>query len=131
MKIIFALLLFLFLISCENQSSTSRSKKKSNTSKSEKVDSEVQINKTSKTISKDNYQIITVKDELLGWGYLILQNGKIVIEQKHIPAIQGNLGFISEEESKLVANLVVQKILKRDFPPSISLEELDSLRIHF
>jgi len=75
------------------------------------------------------YTVITEEDAVLGWGYQILKDGKMVIIQKHIPAIQGKKGFNSKEDAEKTAYLTIDKIKKGSFPPTVSIEELDSLGV--
>ncbi len=64
-----------------------------------------------------------------GYGYDILMNGNKVIHQPNIPAIEGNRGFSTEEDAKTVAEFAITKIERGIMPPTISLNELDSLRV--
>ena len=64
-----------------------------------------------------------------GWGYEIYVGKKVFITQRNIPAIIGNKQFVSEEQAKKVADLVIIKLKKKQSPPSVSTKELDSLGI--
>jgi hypothetical protein len=75
-----------------------------------------------------NYKAAAIKTES-GWGYHILYGEKKIIEQKHIPAINGVASFNSEEDALKVANLAIDKIKKGVFPPTITVAELDSLKV--
>ncbi len=82
----------------------------------------------SKPIIQDTaYTVAVFESEGLGWGYDILYNGKAIIHQTNIPGVPGVRGFESKEDAEKVANYVSYKISNDIFPPSISLEELDSL----
>lgn len=88
------------------------------------------------TSSKQNseeseYTILATQEDKTGWGYQILKDGKIMIDQKIIPAIQGNSKFSTKEAAIKTANYMVEKIQKGHFPPTISVEELDSLKVLF
>jgi len=63
------------------------------------------------------------------YGYNILHNERILIHQQHIPALPGNIGFNTEEDAKKVAEMVIEKIRRNGFLPSVSREELDSLGV--
>jgi len=63
------------------------------------------------------------------FGYFILLDGQIYIEQKTIPAIQGMHGFHSKEEAVRVAQLVIEKLKQGEVPPAVTSEDLAALRI--
>lgn len=67
------------------------------------------------------FKIIKVED---GFGYDIYVNGEAYIHQPHIPAVNGNHPFKTEEDAQKVASLVVQKIEGNIIPPSVSAEEM-------
>jgi hypothetical protein len=54
-----------------------------------------------------------------------------MINQKNIPAVQGNQSFKTETDAIKVGEFVVTKLLQNQFPPTLSLEELTSLGIAF
>ena len=58
-----------------------------------------------------------------GFGYEILENNTVIIKQQYIPVISGKHIFCSEKDARTVAELVVNKIEKRE-SPRISYEEL-------
>lgn len=66
-----------------------------------------------------------------GFGYDLLSDGQPVIHQPHIPAIAGAKGFASKEDALKAGQLMKAKIEKGILPPSLSLRELDSLRIRY
>jgi hypothetical protein len=63
------------------------------------------------------------------YGYNILMNGRILIHQPNIPALSGNQGFESEGDAQRVAEFVIHKIRQNIFPPSVSVQDLDSLGV--
>ena len=71
----------------------------------------------------------TVKAEqkLTGFGYNILIYDALYVHQPHIPAINGNRGFKTKEQATKAAEFVIYKIRNNIMPPSLSVEELDSL----
>ena len=69
-------------------------------------------------------------DKLKGWGYDVYLNGALYVHQPHIPAINGEKGFESKDEAKRVGDFVGKKIMNNIMPPSLSIEELDSLKIN-
>lgn len=104
----------LFTLACSQSSSNSEN------------DSQEEMNATS---SSEKYEVITTENPDQSFGYQILKDGKLMIDQKNIPAIQGNKGFSSKKDAVTTANFAIDKIKKGAFPPTISVEELDSLGI--
>lgn len=76
-----------------------------------------------------NYTVETFQREDNTWGYRILENGKMIINQPHIPAVQGNQGFGTKEKAEMTGNLMVSKIQKGMMPPTLTRSELDSLGV--
>ncbi|MFN4974780.1 MAG: DUF4907 domain-containing protein [Bacteroidota bacterium] len=66
----------------------------------------------------------------LGWGYDVLMNDSLFIHQMQMPAVQGTRGFSSEEDAARVANLVIDRMKKKQLP-TIYLRDLDSLKIPY
>ena len=62
-----------------------------------------------------------------GYGYRILIFDALYVSQPHIPAINGNRGFKTKEQATKAAEFVIYKIRNNIMPPSLSVEELDSL----
>jgi hypothetical protein len=75
------------------------------------------------------YSIETCEIHPNEFGYKILKDGKMIINQMNIPAVQGNKGFPSQESAMKTGELMLNKIKKGVFPPTISKEELDSLGV--
>jgi hypothetical protein len=100
----------------EKQTSTSIESNKST------VDSTTALNK------KTDYSVKSIQTEN-GWGYQIFKGKKLLINQPTIPAVQGNKSFSSELDAIKVGELVVNKLLQNQFPPTVSSEELISLGV--
>jgi hypothetical protein len=64
-----------------------------------------------------------------GFGYDLLSGGTTLIHQPHIPAINGMKGFATREDAEKVAGLMLYKVKNGIMPPTISIEEMDSLKI--
>lgn len=64
-----------------------------------------------------------------GWGYQILNNGQLYINQPHIPSVQGNKGFDSKDKAIKTAEYIINKLENNIFPPTVSPQELDSLGV--
>jgi hypothetical protein len=86
---------------------------------------------TSSTSSTFSMHTFKNADGLEGYGFDIYQEGKMMIHQNSIPAIQGNKAFTSEEEAKAVGALMLYRISNGIMPPSISIEDLDSLGVKY
>lgn len=75
---------------------------------------------------KINY---TVTGSVSGYGYAIFINGKKVIDQPHLPGISTTKGFADSGSAVITAEYIIQKIRNGQWPPSISIRELDSLGV--
>jgi hypothetical protein len=113
--------LFIVFLSCQQQQKNTKTNPQSNN----------QQQKTLSTTKKieDNFTYKTIFSPDIGWGYQILNNGAIYINQPHIPAISGVKGFDNESDAITTAELMIYKLKNGIFPPTISLEELDSLEV--
>lgn len=75
------------------------------------------------------YSYKVIYEENKGWGYQIFEGNTMVINQMHIPAVQGIQGFSSQENAATTARYIIKKINEGIFPPTISVSTLDSLRV--
>jgi hypothetical protein len=73
------------------------------------------------------FEIIGSKDT--GYGYTIMIDNRLFINQPNIPGQPGNKGFDTKEKANKVALLVIDKIKKKQIPPTVSKAELDSLQV--
>ncbi len=73
----------------------------------------------------------TADAALKGYGYNILMDGKLYVHQPHIPAVPGNKGFASVSDAKKAGALIKYKVEHHIMPPSVTVEELDSLKIRY
>jgi len=64
-----------------------------------------------------------------GWGYSIYVQNRILIKQDNIPAVGGMKEFKTSIDALNTASLAVKKIQHNLFPPTISIHELDSLKV--
>jgi hypothetical protein len=66
-----------------------------------------------------------------GFGFELTMKGQgnMKIRQPNIPAIQGNQPFITEEDARSTALLMVSKLEKGIMPPAVTVEELDSIGV--
>jgi hypothetical protein len=73
------------------------------------------------------YKIIGSEND--GYGYDVYADGKLTVHQPAIPGQPGNKGFRTKADSEKVAQLVVEKLKKREIPPTVSEEELRKLKV--
>jgi hypothetical protein len=73
------------------------------------------------------YKVIGSESE--GYGYDVFADGKMVIHQPGIPGQPGVRGFRTKADSEKVAQLVVKKLKNKEMPPTVSEEELRTLKV--
>jgi hypothetical protein len=76
-----------------------------------------------------NYSYKLVEKENKSWGYQIFRDEKLILDQPHIPGISGKKGFINSTEAAVVAKKVISKMKKGIFPPTITEEDLQKMKI--
>ncbi|MCB0460637.1 MAG: DUF4907 domain-containing protein [Flavobacteriaceae bacterium] len=79
-------------------------------------------NNTTVTYSVQVYKI----DE--GYGYMILDNTKILIKQDHIPSLEKHQLFCNYEDAKKVGTIVAKRLYNKK-NPSINKNDLKELSI--
>lgn len=128
-QIVIALAAILFLFGCSPNNKNIEDENenagmKSDTSKPKEnpyANAEVEI----KIFKND-----TLTDSLLqGYGYDIYIFKSRYVHQPHIPAINGNRGFDTKADARKTAEFIVYKIRNNIMPPSVTVQELDSLDI--
>jgi len=77
--------------------------------------------------SKIEYKIVNSENGT--FGYDILIEGRTTIHQPSIPGMSGNNGFRTKEQAERTAKFVISKIQKNIMPPTITIQELDSLKV--
>lgn len=87
------------------------------------------INKVDRNGKDTAYIFQTFETTDYGWGYCIFKGAKKILNQPHIPAIQGNRGFRTQEDATSVAKLVLDKINQGNFPPTVTEKEMIDLGI--
>lgn len=99
-----------------------------------------QSSKDQEINSSDNEVVVNVSDGIQAvvleygpgeFGYQILENGKLLIDQQHIPAVQGLKRFKTREEAQRLGEHVKSMIQKGIMPPTVSMSDLDSLYISY
>lgn len=71
------------------------------------------------------YKIIELKKN--SFGYDIYQDGKMIVHQNSIPAVEGNKGFTTRKKAAKVARLVIIKIKNGEMPPAVTKEEMKKI----
>ena len=66
-----------------------------------------------------------------GWGYEIGNSKRTLISQPFIPGIPGRQPFNTEEEALRVGKLALKKIEGKKILPTITKEDIDSLKISY
>jgi hypothetical protein len=95
----------------------------------------IAVQSDSTTIANDSIrsEIFQLKDSsgnaINEWGYDIFMHDKLYVHQPNVPAVAGKHGFSNEEDARKVANLIISKVINHIMPPTVSVEELDSLNI--
>ena len=128
MRLILTFSFFLLLFSCSEKPASEQVVDETE----EKIFNHVQNEQNQTTPSKpkasSNFTFFThLQPE--GWGYSISEKGKRIIDQQTIPGVPGNQGFQTSEDAQKVAELVIEKLEKGVFPPTVSEEELQKLGI--
>ncbi len=91
----------------------------------------VKVSKNTKKKKELNQFLVKSIKTSGGWGYQIIKNNKVMINQPTIPVIEGNKAFSTEKDALKVARLVKANLEKGLFPPTVSKNQLDSLKITY
>lgn len=75
------------------------------------------------------YHFQVFKQSNNSFGYDVYAGPKKMIHQETIPGYPGNLGFTTGAAASKVAGLVIRKLQKNIFPPTVSTEELKQLHV--
>jgi hypothetical protein len=128
MRFIYIGFLLFLLISCENSTdqvkSTIVNETDPETPPSATMEQKIEV----ESVRKSPYDVKTVQNSL-GWGYEIWKDGALIINQTHIPAIQGLRAFVSQEQAQKAAGIIKNKLDQGVFPPTISIDELRSIGV--
>lgn len=88
-----------------------------------------QKKETAAMMAKAKLESMVIKADGGRFGYYVFVDGQLMVEQKIIPGMPSNKGFINEAEAKRTAELVIKKMKKGEMPPSVSTDELKKLKI--
>jgi hypothetical protein len=61
------------------------------------------------------------------YGYIINQNDAVLIKQYAVPGKPGKKGFVRKADARRVSELVITKLVKGEFPPLVSDQEIDGI----
>jgi hypothetical protein len=75
----------------------------------------------------ENFKTMVYKSNN-GYGYSVSYNNKLLIKQDFMPAIQKSQPFCSSNDAQKVADLVVEKLYKKE-NPKVTISELNVLNI--
>jgi len=84
---------------------------------------------SSSLFQDENAHFVVMKNDTGAWFFKIIEKNKIIINQTHIPAVRGVVAFNDSTQAAQVAQLMSDKMVKGIFPPAVSVQELDSLKI--
>jgi hypothetical protein len=77
--------------------------------------------------AKSNYTHQIVKLATNTYGYIIYYNHVVLIKQSSVPGKPGKKGFKRETDARKVSELVITKLSKGEFPPLVSVQEMDEI----
>jgi hypothetical protein len=63
------------------------------------------------------------------FGYDILFYKRPLVHQPTIPGLPGNEGFTTKERAQTVAEFVVKKIRNNEMPPTVTIEDLNTMGV--
>lgn len=78
----------------------------------------------------NSFKIKIINHNNTAYGYQIIKDKRIVINQPYIPAVSGTQFFKDSLQAKKTANLVIKKLGKYKFP-TVNTGELDSMKIDY
>ncbi len=90
-------------------------------------DQEISIQSSKSSNSTKLRRVIITKLPNGYWGYDILEKEKAIIHQTTIPGFQGSSGLPDSLTAGRIGTLVLQKIEKGIFPPTLSKKEVIDL----
>lgn len=136
-RFLLILLSIIFLGACSNETKTENDTVVIEAVDSKEDETNVEGNKTVKDEPNlaasprlsGKYQIKTYLTDSLGWGYTILEGTKVVVNQPHIPAIQGLKGFSSEARAMRAGEEVAFKLEQGIVPPTLTIGELKAIKV--
>lgn len=77
--------------------------------------------------TKLTYKIIDAPGKT--YCYDVYADGRLMIHQSSAPGLPGNQGFKTKADAEKVAQLVISKIKKGEMPPTVTVEEMQKLKV--
>jgi len=74
-------------------------------------------------------QYFIIKSYKDTYSYIIFLDGHLIIEQKTIPSLSGNLGFRNTNDAAKVAEHVIKKMKDGEMPPTLNENDLKQINI--
>lgn len=132
-KVFGMFLIMMLVISCSNDDTKSVESPKSTTEAPENFDNQNNYDTIIQKPESNNLDDLSVQVYSIdsGFAYKINLGEKPMIDQKHIPGVQGLKYFKSEEDARNAGMLMLYKLENNIMPPSVTLNELDSLNISY
>ena len=90
-------------------------------------DLDVKLEKNSEQTSIPKYSSKVYYLQNVGWCYQVFRGTKMILYQKHIPAVQGIKGFETKEKAEIAVNFIMERVIAGNERPSVTPEELDSI----
>lgn len=87
------------------------------------------VKKQKNPYEKAEITIKIIPAENKTFGYDILLYGRPMVHQPSIPGLPGNDGFKTRESAQKVAGFVVKKIRNNEMPPTVTIEDLNSMSV--
>lgn len=90
-------------------------------------ESDVKPEKGTTQAEKPKYTSNVYFLEDVGWCYQVFRGTKMILNQKHVPAVQGIKGFETKEKAEIAVNFIMERVIAGNERPSVTPEELDSI----
>ena len=90
-------------------------------------DLDVKLEKNSEQTSIPKYSSKVYYLQNVGWCYQVFRGTKMILNQKHMPAVQGIKGFETKEKAEIAVNFIMERVIAGNERPSVTPEELDSI----
>ena len=128
--------LFLFLAAASLLAACSSADNNSNNKENERPEAKDTVKPAPNPYANATIEVKVFSNDTLkqdfkatGFGYDIYINGTMYIHQYNIPALPGNNGFKTKEAAQKAGELVAYKVKNNIMPPTVSVEELDSIGV--